>query len=674
MFGNKKSFSFKTLLYAVVVVFAVPVFNAAIAGEGNTGPWGDQGNGTYINPILPADYSDPDAILVGSDYYLVSSTLQLSGGIVVLHSKDMVNWETVGYVVANTPTQLNDGRFNYTAMNLYNDGVYAPSIRYHNTMFWVFFTTWPLGGFYVATAANPAGPWTVQQMKDKNGAVLFGLSWDDPCPFWDDDGKAYLVASQPTTYWYPILFQMTPDGTQLLDGTLAKMQLTTSDSTGRGTNIYTSAVQGEGNKIYKMRGYYYLFHNDNAGGTRKAVMIRSKNLYGTLANGNPGGPANPGAYDISPQGTANFIMIHGDPAGDSTGRWDQGALLCTPDSSQWFFLSHQGAGYTDGRPVGLFPVTWTDNWPAAGVDNNNDGITEPVWTAAKPILGKAVVFPQGGDEFSDTALKPQWQWNYQPRADKWSLSARPGYLRLSAFKPLSSGTFFKAGNTICQRYFKGDTVQADVKIDIGGMADGEEAGLCHFNGGVNYATIGVAQSGTTRTLKYNNTGAITNGAQVPAATVTIWFRSKINKQSVNTYYYSYDGTSFTQFGGTFALAWGGYRGDCIGMYNYNNAADSGYVDVDWFHYSFAGPTITRVAAKPPKTNYSACSDKNGSILCLAGGNGGSIIKPPGNPRSGGRVTLYDARGKTIPFTVEQSGIVRLTNHISSNIVFIGTSR
>ena len=122
----------------------------------------------------------------------------------------------------------------------------------------------------------------------------------------------------------------------------------------------------------------------------------------------------------------------------------------------------------------------------------------------------------------------------------------------------------------------------------------------------------------------------------------------MNKQSVNTYYYSYDGTSFTQFGGTFALAWGGYRGDYIGMYNYNNAADSGYVDVDWFHYSFAGPTITQVAAKPPKTNYSAYSDKNGSILCLAGGNGGSIIRLPGNPRSGGRVTLVRCPGKNNP--------------------------
>ena len=426
----------------------------------------------------------------------------------------MVNWETVGYVATNTTTELLDTRFDYTVMNHYNSGVYAPSIRYHNNMYWVFFTTWPLGGFFMATAATPAGPWTVQNMKDKNGVALYGLSWDDPCPFWDDDGKAYLVASQPGTYWYPILFQMKPDGTQLLDATLAKMQLTTSDSTGRGTNIYTSAVQGEGNKIYKMRGYYYLFHNDNAGGTRKAIMIRSKNLYGTLANGNPGGPGNPGTYDISPQGTTNFIMIHGDAAGDSTGRWEQGALLCTPDSTKWFFLSHQGAGYTDGRPLGLFPVTWTSNWPAAGVNNNSDGITEPVWIVAKPISGQPVMVPQGSDEFTGPTLNPRWQWNYQPRADKWSLTARSGYLRLSAFKPLTTGAFFTAGNTIGQRYFKGDTVQAEVKININNMADGEEAGMCHFNGGKDYATIGVVQSGTTRTLTYNNTGTITNGAQV----------------------------------------------------------------------------------------------------------------------------------------------------------------
>jgi beta-xylosidase len=655
---------------ALAFLLSCPIFTATFAGEGNTGPWGDQGNGTYTNPILPADYSDPDAIMVGSDYYLVSSTLQLSGGVVVLHSKDMVNWETIGYVATNPATQFTDSRFNYTEMNHYNTGTYAPSIRYHNNKFWVYVTTWPLGGFFVATATNPAGPWTVQPLKDKNGVALYGLSWDDPCPFWDDDGKAYMVASKPGTYWYPILFQMSPDGTQLLDATLAKMQLTTSDPTDRGTNIYTAAVQGEGNKILKMRGYYYLFHNDNGGGTRKAIMIRSKNIYGTLANGNPGGPGNPGTYDKSPQGTANYIMIHGDAAGDSTGRWDQGALLCTSDSSQWFFLSHQGAGYTNGRPLGLFPVTWTNNWPAAGVDNNKDGITEPVWTAAKPILGMPVMLPQGSDEFSGSTLDPRWQWNYQPRADKWSLTARPGYLRLSAFKPITSGTFFKAGNTICQRYFKGDTVQAEIKIDINGMADGEEAGMCHFNGGVSYATIGVVQSGTARTLKYNNTGTVTNGAQIPAATTTVWFRSKVNKQSVNTFYYSFNGTNFTQFGGTFALKWGGYRGDYIGIYNYNDNSESGYVDVDWFHYVFAGPKVTTVAINAPKTNRAAQSGKSIGVQSVTGSKGGMMIKLSDRISANARVTMNDIEGKSIPFAIGSSGEYVSMNHVSTGIAFI----
>jgi beta-xylosidase len=670
VFKNKKMCVYIEQIAAFVVIACTAFFCPASANIGNTGAWGDQGNGTYMNPILPADYSDPDAIMVGSDYYLVSSTLQLSGAVVVLHSKDMVNWQTIGYVSTNPVTDFTDTRFNYTEMNHYNSGTYAPSIRYHNNKFWLYLTTWPLGGFFVATATNPAGPWNVQPLKDKNGAILYGLSWDDPCPFWDDDGKAYLVASKPGTYWYPILFQMSTDGTQLLDATLAKMQLTTSDPTDRGTNIYTSANQGEGNKILKMRGYYYLFHNDNAGSTRKAIMIRSKNLYGTLANGNPGGPGNPGTYDKSPQGTADFIMLHGDKAGDSTGRWDQGALLCTPDSSKWFFLSHQGAGYTDGRPLGLFPVTWVNNWPAVGVDNNNDGITEPVWTVTKPITGQPVMVPQGSDEFTNTTLHPQWEWNYQPRADKWSLAARPGYLRLSAFKPITASTFFKAGNTIGQRYFKGDTVQAEIKMDIGAMADGQEAGLCHFNGGTNYATIGVIQSGTTRSIKYNNTGTITSGVQVPTGTATVWFRSKVNKQSVNTYYYSFNGTTYTQFGGTFALKWGGYRGDYIGIYNYNNTSENGYVDIDWFHYTFAGPTVTTAIMNHQKYPKENVNKGNADVKTVMSGNGKIVLKLSGKSGSSAIVGMYDLAGRTLPFSVGESGTYVLDNPMSNTVVFL----
>jgi beta-xylosidase len=609
----------------LAVLLSVSASSAAFADIGNTGPWGDQGNGTYTNPILPADYSDPDVILVGSDYYLVSSTLQLSGGVVVLHSRDLVNWETIGYVSTNPAVQFGDSRFNYTEMNHYNSGVYAPSIRYHDGKFWVYVTTWASGGLYLATATDPAGPWAIQVMKDKNGDAINGLSWDDPCPFWDDDGKAYLVASQPGKFWYPILFQMTPDGTQLLDATVAKMRLETSDSTDRGTNIYPQAVQGEGNKILKMRGYYYLFHNDNGGGTRKAIMIRSKNLYGTLASGAPGGPGNPGSYDKSPQGTADYIMIHGDAAGKTTGRFDQGSLISSPDGAKWYFLSHQGAGYTNGRPIGLFPVTWTADWPMAGVDSNNDGIGEPVWTVEKPVAGQPMMFPQGSDEFSEATLHPRWQWNYQPRADKWSLTARPGFLRLSAFKPITSGTFFKAGNTIGQRYMKGDSVQVDVKIDIGNMADGEEAGLCHFNGGKDYATIGIVQSGTVRALKYDSNGTITKGDQIHGASATIWLRSKVDKSSSSTCYFSYDGTTFTQLGGTFALKWGGYRGDYIGVYNYNDTSESGFVDVDWFHYTFAGPALTTGAG-----------GAGGGADGGAGGRGGTTGAGGADGGAGGR--------------------------------------
>jgi beta-xylosidase len=315
-------------------------------------------------------------------------------------------------------------------------------------------------------------------------------------------------------------------------------------------------------------------------------MLRSKNLYGTLANGSPGGPGHPGRYDKSPQGTADYIMIHGDAEGKTTGRFDQGSLVSSPDGSKWYFLTHQGAGYVNGRPVSLFPVTWIDDWPMVGVDDNNDGIGEPVWTMAKPIGGQAAMFPQGSDEFSEATLHPRWQWNYQPRADKWSLSARPGYLRLSAFKPLANGDFFKAGNTIGQRYVKSDEVQVDVKIDIGGMTDGEEGGLCHFNGGADYVTIGVVQSGSTRTLKYNSNGAITNGDQIPGSVATIWLRSKVDRSSGNTYSFSYDGNTFTRLGGRVVLKWGGYRGDYVGIYTYNNTGESGAIDVDWFHYTF----------------------------------------------------------------------------------------
>ncbi len=571
----------KTLFVCFCIV---PLLNSFIVNAQHiTSKWGDLGNGNYRNQILPADYSDPDVLRVGKDYYLISSTFQFSGAIVILHSRDLVNWKTIGYVSNDIANDMKDKRFDYTVMDHYNKGVYAPSIRYHDRKFWVYFTTYNMGGIYVATASKITGPWKIRLMKDKNGVDLFGLNWDDNCPLWDDGGKAYMIASNPQKNWFPILFQMSPDGTQLLDGDINKMKIKTLDQTDRGTNILPNATWGEGNKLFKKGGYYYLYHNECFGKDydRRAVMIRSKNLYGTKPDGTPGKPGDPGLYDVSPQGSQTYLMVHPDSTG---GRFDQGTIIDSPDGKKWYFLTHQGGGYTNGRPISLLPVTWVDGWPMAGTDYDKDGIGEPVWEAEKPVQGEPKTFPQGGDEFNKKKLDPQWQWNYQPRADKWSLTERRGFLRLHAFKPLVSGTFYKSGNTLFQRYVKGENVTAEIKMDISGMAIGQEAGLVHFNGGKDYCTFGVIQTEKGKLLKYNDNDKISTGETIN--TSTIWIRSVIDNQDVNSYFYSTDGITFQPYGGKYNLKWGRFRGDNIGIYNYNNLEEKGYVDIDWFHYQF----------------------------------------------------------------------------------------
>jgi beta-xylosidase len=537
------------------------------AGVGDIGPWGDQGNGTYQNPILPLDYSDPDPIRVGSDYYLVSSTFQFSPGVVVLHSKDLVNWQTIGYAFSDV-TVLGP-KYNWDKMAEYNEGVYAPSIRYHDGKFWVFVDCLR-EGFWMSTATDPAGPWTPRQLVDKNGLPLRTSGWTDVCPLWDDDGKAYLAAAGQHCLW---LFQMKPDGTQLLDADI-------KNPVGLGGTRMWNYPNTEGNKLYKWHGIYYLFNVDFLGHGPLGIgcyLKRSKNLYGTKPDGSPGRPGDPGTYE--------YIRL------SDVSLPTQGGFVDTPEG-KWYFLgqfNHINAG---GRYPYLLPATWLDGWLRPGADIGPD-VTKfgrMVWSAPKPVSGFPIVAPQGSDEFNRPVLDPQWQWNYQPRAGYWSLTARPGWLRLKAYRPIPPGGFFKAGNTLLQRYYKADTVRAEVKIDLSAMTDGEAAGLAHFNGGRNYFTIGAVQQGTARTLEFNNNGKVTTGPAVGGTIV--YFRTDVNAANLATFSYSFDGQSFSSLGEAFKLVHGGYRGDCIGIYNYNNAADSGWIDVDWFHYTYAGPTLS----------------------------------------------------------------------------------
>lgn len=509
-----------------------------------TGKWGDQGNGTYVNPVLPADYSDLDAIRVGDDYYAISSTMQFSPGMVVLHSKDLVNWEIISHV-ADDLSRISP-ELNWDRMNCYGKGIWAGSLRYYKNKFWVYFGT-PDDGFFMSSATNPAGPWEpLHQLWKVSG-------WDDCSSFCDDDGQLYFTATNfaldpKNNKKYNIhLFKMTSDGKNLI------ME---SDA------IIHQSQGSEANKLYKFNGLYYHYFSEVKPEGRVIMMERSKNIYGP--------------WEVRQ-------LNHVDRKLDREP--NQGGLLQV-STDKWYFFTHHGHGDWEGRPASLLPVHWIDGWPIIG-EVGIDTIGRMVWGGEKPISHKKKLSIQSSDEFKTKRLSVQWEWNYQPRADKWSLSECKGFLRLHAFTPTQlnkeKSVILRAGNTITQRSMRTSSNVATVKIDISHMADGQFAGLTHFST-TSYSLFGIKQENGIRTLVYDNSGMDTPGLRINGK--SIWFRSTWDANGISRYAFSTDGKTYQSFGNRYQLTWGSYRGDRIGIFNFNIKEDKGYVDVDWFRYDY----------------------------------------------------------------------------------------
>jgi len=219
----------------------------------------------------------------------------------------------------------------------------------------------------------------------------------------------------------------------------------------------------------------------------------------------------------------------------------------------------------------------------------NDTIGNMVWNSKKPIRSIPSVSIQTDDEFNQPTLAVQWEWNYQPRKEMWSLTERNGFLRLHAFVPVKQNDkkdkrslLFRAGNTLTQRSMRTMQNEATIRVEIGGMTDGQTAGLCHFAG--TYSTFGIKQINGVRNLVYDNNGSEQYGPRI--ITNAIWLKSTWGLDGMSQYAYSLDGITFTPFGDPYQLSWGNYRGDRIGIFNYNQLTESGYIDVDWFHYKY----------------------------------------------------------------------------------------
>lgn len=504
--------------------------------------WGDQNNGTYRNPVLPADYSDLDCIRVGEDYYAISSTFQYSPGMIILHSKDLVNWTIKSHAVPDI-TQISH-EMNWDRMNRYGTGIWAGSIRYHQGKFWIYFGT-PNEGYFMTSAKNIEGPW------DPLHKVIGEAGWDDCCPFWDDDGQGYFIGTNFKNGYKIHLFKLTADGKDIIKET---------------DKVIYQSKGSEANKLYKINGTYYHFFSEVKAEGRTVMMERSKNIWGPY--------------------TEVKQLSHAQNDEKSP---NQGGIVQT-QKGDWYFLTHHGDGDWFGRVMSLIPVNWVDGWPILG-KVGEDGVGNMVWEGKKPVSGTKIVTPKTSDGFSGTRLNEQWEWNYQPRGDKWSLKERKGWLRLYAFGSLEKNDkLTKVGNILTQRSMSTKVNEVIVKLDLSGMADGQNAGFTHF-GHPTYSAIGVRCDGKIKRLEYNLKGQITEGDQINQN--VLWLRSVWGLDGVSQYSYSTDGKNFKDFGPTYKLMWEAYRGDRLGIYSYNNKQEKGYVDFDFFNYTFSGPEKTK---------------------------------------------------------------------------------
>jgi beta-xylosidase len=493
-------------------------------------PWQpDQGDGTYCNPVIHADYSDPDVIRVGDDFYLVASSFNCTPGLPVLHSRDLVNWTIIGHALKNLP----HSRYEKAQLGC---GVWAPSLRYHAGQYWIFYPT-PDEGIFVVTAAHPAGPWSAPH------CVQAGRGLIDPCPLWDDDGRAYLVhayaGSRAGVKHRLRVCPMAPDGSKLL---------------GEGQIVFHAPERHptiEGPKFYKRDGWYYLFAPAGGVETGWQVVLRAKQVFGPYED--------------------RIALAQGDTEINGP---HQGALVDTPDDG-WWFLHFQDAGVY-GRIVHLQPVTWVDGWPVMGRDG------QPVLREAKPrVTGRPhPCVPQTSDEFDGARLGLQWQWNANHR-DHWhSQAACPGWLRLYP-QPLTLPLNEQA-NLLLQK-FPARSFHVQTWLRLSDQKNGEEAGLV-VAGGRSFA-LGVHHEASTRWLVLRADDQLRRLHRLAADTAAVELRLEVKAGGRLAFSFAENGQAFA-VPEMFQATKGKWIGAKLGLYAIKTIAapETGHADFDYFRF------------------------------------------------------------------------------------------
>jgi beta-xylosidase len=536
----------KNYLLLPALLFSLSIAKAQQSNNYVSKVWvSDLGNGKYKNPVLNADYSDPDAIRVGYDFYMVSSSFNHTPGLPLLHSKDMVNWTILTHVLQK---QIPEDVFNKVQ---HGNGVWAPSIRYHNNEFYVYYPD-PDFGIYVTRAKEATGPWSAPEL------VYAGKGLIDPCPLWDEDGKTYLVhayaGSRAGIKSVIAIAPMNPEGTKV---------------TGQSVIVYDGHETDptiEGPKFYKRNGYYYIFAPAGGVPTGWQLVLRSKNIYGPYERKN-----------VMDQGKSTVNGPH------------QGAWVDTQTGEDWFFHFQDKEAY--GRVVHLQPMKWVKDWPVIGLDKDGDGRGEPVMEYKKPNVGKTwpIVTPAETDEFESPILGSQWQWQANPNGT-WAMASNHGSLRLYTKQmPQEAKSLWDVPNILGQK-FPADHFMVTAKLTFtpNEKLENERVGLIIL--GQDYSTLSIKSKTDGLYLNYAVCeGAVKGKAEketplIKLKTNAIYLRVKVSDGAKCNWSYSFDNKNFVDAGTTFTATPGKWVGAKVGLYAVRETQinDSGYVDVDWF--------------------------------------------------------------------------------------------
>ena len=542
---------------------------ASIGAQAQAGSWtADNGNGTFTNPLFYDEFSDPDILRVGDDYYLAGTTMHAVPGLVILHSKDLVNWENISYCFDrfdfDDPAFSLSGPQGKNRGEVYGEGIWAPCIRYANGQFYVF-SNINGKGLQCYTSKDIHGPWTHHNMKGRiyDLGVLF-----------DDDGKIYAIHS----YGEVKCTELKPDMSGPVEGTERVI-------------IPEGSGVGEGHHMYKINGMYYLISTDYRPNGR-TLCSRSKSIWGPYETrvitadetyGYHAASLTQWRGRIVPDGSS-FRLGPVDVNATACTNAHQGGIVQYGDGSWWALFMQDF--HSIGRTVCLMPMTWKDGWPMVGLEGNLGRAPRTWFKPGVQPESVATVSHQNGhapydrsDNFNGKQLGRVWQWNHNPDDKMWSLKG--GRLRLNT---MPADQLMWARNSLTQRVIGPKSVTT-VELNVKGLKDGDVAGLGNIN--IPCSWIGIVKDGKTLTLRcFEQLTNDTIDVPIGLADGKIWLRSNGDYDNDQAQYaYSLDGKTFQTLGRMMPLSYQltTFQGSRHALFTFNkNGKRGGYAEFDNF--------------------------------------------------------------------------------------------